>query len=53
VSSTYQFFAKLAQTWGLVYFFVTFLAVLAYALWPSRARQKQFDETACQPLRED
>jgi cytochrome c oxidase cbb3-type subunit IV len=53
VSSTYEFFAKLAQTWGLVYFFATFLVVLAYALWPSRARQQQFDETARQPLRED
>jgi cytochrome c oxidase cbb3-type subunit 4 len=44
VSPTYQFFAQLAQTWGLVYFFLVFLGVLAYALWPSR--QKQFDESA-------
>ena len=51
MSSTYQFFAQIAQTWGLVYFFVLFLAVLAYALWPSR--QKQFDESARIPLRED
>jgi cytochrome c oxidase cbb3-type subunit IV len=53
VSSTYELFARLAQTWGLIYFFVAFMAVLAYALWPSRARQKQFDDTARQPLRED
>jgi cytochrome c oxidase cbb3-type subunit IV len=53
VSSTYEFFAKLAQTWGLVYFFLVFLAALAYALWPTRARQQQFDETARLPLRED
>jgi cytochrome c oxidase cbb3-type subunit IV len=53
VSPTYEFFAKLAQTWGLVYFFIAFLAVLAYALWPSHARQREFDETARQPLRED
>jgi cytochrome c oxidase cbb3-type subunit IV len=53
VSSTYEFFAKLAQTWGLVYFFIMFLGVLAYALWPSRTRQRQFDETARLPLRED
>jgi cytochrome c oxidase cbb3-type subunit IV len=53
VSSTYEFFARLAQTWGLVYFFIAFLAVLAYALWPSRARQREFDETARQPLWED
>jgi cytochrome c oxidase cbb3-type subunit IV len=51
VSPSYEFFARIAQTWGLVYFFVLFIAVLAYALWPSR--QKQFDESARLPLRED
>ena len=49
----YAFFAHFAQTWGLVYFVVIFLCVLAYALWPSRRRQKQFDEMARLPLRED
>ena len=53
MSSTYEFFARLAQTWGLVYFVILFLIVLAYALWPSRARQQQFDESARMPLRED
>jgi cytochrome c oxidase cbb3-type subunit 4 len=51
VSPSYEFFAHLAQTWGLVYFFALFIAVLAYALWPSR--RKQFDESARKPLRED
>ena len=51
MSPTYQFFAKFAQTWGLVYFLVLFIAVLVYALWPSR--QKKFDEAARVPLRED
>ena len=51
MSSNYAFFAPLAQTWGLVYFVVIFVAVLVYALWPSR--QKQFDEAARMPLRED
>jgi len=51
VSTTYEFFARFAQTWGLVYFVVLFIAVLVYALWPSR--QKQFDESARVPLRED
>ena len=51
MSPSYEFFAQIAQTWGLVYFFVLFIAVLAYALWPSR--QKQFDENARMPLRED
>jgi len=51
VSQTYEYFARIAQTWGLIYFIVLFIAVLAYALWPSR--QKQFDESAKVPLRED
>ena len=51
MSPSYEFFAQIAQTWGLVYFFALFIAVLAYALWPSR--QKQFDESARLPLRED
>ena len=51
MSSNYAFFAHLAQTWGLVYFVMIFVAVLVYALWPSR--QKQFDEAARVPLRED
>ena len=49
--STYAFFAHFAQTWGLVYFVVIFVLVLAYALWPSR--QKQFDDSARIPLQED
>jgi cytochrome c oxidase cbb3-type subunit 4 len=51
IVATYEFFAQLAQTWGLIYFVVLFIAVLIYALWPSR--QKQFDESARVPLRED
>jgi cytochrome c oxidase cbb3-type subunit 4 len=51
MSETYMRLASFAQTWGLVYFVVVFLLVLAYALWPSR--QKQFDEAARMPLRED
>jgi cytochrome c oxidase cbb3-type subunit 4 len=51
VAPTYEFFAQIAQTWGLVYFVVLFVAVLVYALWPSR--QMQFDESARLPLRED
>ena len=48
---TYKAVAEFAQTWGLVYFTVIFAMVLLYALWPSR--QKQFDEAARIPLRED
>ena len=48
---TYRAVAEFAQTWGLAYFVVIFVAVLAYALWPSR--QQQFDDAARIPLRED
>jgi len=51
MSATYKFLAEFAQTWGLLYFVAVFLAVLVYALWPSR--QRQFDEAARMPLRED
>ena len=49
--STYLALSEFAQTWGLVYFVVLFLAVLAYALWPSNGRS--FDAAARIPLRED
>ncbi|HTT47936.1 MAG TPA: cbb3-type cytochrome c oxidase subunit 3 [Pseudolabrys sp.] len=48
---TYQAVAEFAQTWGLVYFAVIFVAVLVYALWPSR--KAQFDHAARIPLQED
>lgn len=49
--TAYIALAEFAQTWGLVYFFLIFLAVLVYALWPSNGRR--FDEAARVPLRED
>ena len=51
MSATYKMLAEFAQTWGLLYFVAVFVAVLIYALWPSR--QGQFDEAARMPLRED
>jgi cytochrome c oxidase cbb3-type subunit 4 len=51
MDSTYRALSEFAQTWGLAYFVAVFLVVLAYALWPWR--QKQFDEAARMPLRED
>jgi len=51
MNPTYRALAEFAQTWGLVYFVAVFVAVLIYALWPSRRRQ--FDEDARIPLRED
>ena len=49
--ATYKFLAEFAQTWGLLYFVTVFALVLTYALWPSR--QRQFDEAARMPLREE
>jgi cytochrome c oxidase cbb3-type subunit 4 len=51
MNPTYRMLAEFAQTWGLAYFTVVFIAVLVYALRPSR--QSQFDEAARMPLRED
>lgn len=51
MSDTYRALAEFAQTWGLVYFVAVFLAVLAYALWPSR--KAEFDKAARLPLSED
>jgi len=51
MNPTYRALAEFAQTWGLAYFVLVFLLVLAYALRPSR--QAQFDEAARMPLRED
>ncbi|SON58310.1 Cbb3-type cytochrome oxidase, subunit 3 [Hartmannibacter diazotrophicus] len=48
---TYEHFAGFAQTWGLVYFFAIFMAVVAYAIWPKN--KKSFDEASRIPLSED
>jgi len=51
MNPTYRALAEFAQSWCLAYFVAVFLVVLAYALWPSR--QREFDEAARVPLRED
>lgn len=51
MDATYRAAAEFAQTWGLAYFVIIFMAVLLYALWPSR--KQQFEEAARIPLRED
>jgi cytochrome c oxidase cbb3-type subunit 4 len=48
---TYRALAEFAQTWGLAYFVLMFVLVLAYALWPSR--KQQFEQAANIPLQED
>lgn len=44
----YEALSKFAQTGGLIYFVLMFLAALAYALWPSN--QERFDEASQSPL---
>lgn len=51
MSETYKQLAEFAQTWGLLYFVLIFLGVVAYALWPSN--KKKFDDASKIPLRED
>jgi cytochrome c oxidase cbb3-type subunit IV len=50
---TYQAVAEFAQRWGLIYFVAIFAVVLAYALWPTRKAQQQFDDAANIPFKED
>jgi cytochrome c oxidase cbb3-type subunit 4 len=51
MSQTYLAVASFAQTWGLAYFVAVFLAVVVYALWPSR--RAKFEAAARIPLQED
>ena len=44
----YEALSSFAQTGGLVYFVLMFLAALAYALWPNN--QETFDRAANSPL---
>ena len=44
-------FLKDAHLWSLLGVAITFVLILAYALWPSL--QSQVDEAANTPLRED
>ena len=48
---TYEAMAGFAQTWGLSFLVVLFLAAVGYALWP-RNREK-FRRAATRPLQED
>ncbi|MBA5776150.1 cbb3-type cytochrome c oxidase subunit 3 [Stappia sp. F7233] len=51
MDGVYTELASFAQTFGLVYFVILFLGVVAYALWPKN--RKRFEEAAHIPLRED
>jgi cytochrome c oxidase cbb3-type subunit IV len=51
MSTEYESIAAFAQQGGLLYFFLIFLAVVVYALWPRN--KAKFDEAAQIPFRED
>ena len=48
---TFETTSAFAQTWGLVYLVVLFVAVLVYALRP--ANRETFDAAARRPLEDD
>jgi cytochrome c oxidase cbb3-type subunit IV len=50
-SMNYETAAHFAETWGLVFLFVVFVAAVAYALWPDN--KSKFDEAAQLPFRDD
>ena len=47
----YQTVAKFSETWGLLFLFILFVAVVVYAMWPSN--KEKFDEAAKMPLKDD
>ena len=47
----YQSVSAFAQSYGLLYLFGLFIAVLVYALWPRN--KEKFDKAAHIPLEED
>ena len=47
----YDFSRTWLATGGLVFFFVLFLGIVAYALWPSNKRT--FDRMASLPMQDD
>jgi cytochrome c oxidase cbb3-type subunit IV len=51
MNATYSILAQFAQTGGLVYFVLLFLAVVAYALRPRN--RVRFEEAARIPLNKD
>ena len=47
----YNAVAHFAQSWGLLYFFLVFCAVVIFVMRPSSKRR--YEEAARMPLRED
>jgi cytochrome c oxidase cbb3-type subunit 4 len=51
MSDTYTAVAEFAQSWGLLYFFIAFVVIVIWVMWPSRKRR--FDDASKIPFRED
>jgi cytochrome c oxidase cbb3-type subunit 4 len=51
VSDTYTAVAEFAQSWGLLYFFIAFVAIVIWVMWPSRKRK--YEDASEIPFRED
>ena len=51
MSDTYNAVAEFAQSWGLLYFFIAFVIVVIWVMWPSRKRG--YDDASKIPFRED
>ena len=47
----YQAVSGFAQTWGLVYLVILFVAAVGWALWPRN--RKRFDDASRIPFKED
>lgn len=50
-AETYEALRAFSGGWGIIFFGLIFIGVLAYVFWPSR--KKDFDDAAEIPLRED
>lgn len=53
MDSTYQTMRTFADSWGLLYMFLVFLAVVLWALRPGKAAQKSINDAANIPFKED
>jgi cytochrome c oxidase cbb3-type subunit IV len=51
MSDTYIALAEFAQSWGLLYFFIAFVVIVIWVMWPSRKRKYQ--DASKIPFRED
>ena len=49
--SAYENVAHFAQSWGLLYFFLVFVAVVVFVMRPSR--KKRYEDISRLPLSED